>query len=259
MTALKELQENFQRAIVEGDDAVLASIVDSPKEKREVLLGVYRHAYVYRLIDVLAADYEQLYALLGEEQFGAMAQSYIAAYPSETPNARWFGAKLPQFLSEDKRYSFAPVLRDLAALEQLLNDVFDAEDTLVLCQNDLANTPPQEWESLTFSPHPTARRLDLTTNAMEIWQALKSEETPPEPVSVGETVQLIAYRPEYTSTIRPMNSEEAMTWDEMTKAVSFGQLCSLVAFFGGEDEAPLRAAGYLQNWISAGMLGKTEA
>jgi len=44
MTQLKELQESFQRAIVEGDGAVLAQICDSPKEKRDVLLGVYQNA-----------------------------------------------------------------------------------------------------------------------------------------------------------------------------------------------------------------------
>ena len=254
MTPLKELQESFQRAVVEGDNAVLANIVDSPKEKREVLLGVYQNAYVLRLVEVLAADYEQLNALLGDEQFGEMAQLYIATHPSQTPNARWFGARLSQFLGDDEKYRATPVLRDLAALEQLLNDVFDAQDAPALTQADLAKTLPQDWASLSFTPHPTARRLDLTTNTTDIWQALKSEETPPDPISVGETVQIIAYRPEYTSTFRPMNSEEAMMWDEMAKGAPFGQLCSLIAFYGGEDEAAMRAAGYLQGWILAGML-----
>lgn len=88
MTTLEELQSSFQRAILEGDDAVLAKITDSPKEKRDVLLGVYRNAYVSRLTDILAADYAQLHACLGDEQFGQMASAYIAANPSQTPNAR---------------------------------------------------------------------------------------------------------------------------------------------------------------------------
>lgn len=254
MTSLKNLQESFQRAIVEGDEAILEKICNSPKEKREVLLGVYKNAYVLRLIDVLASDYEQLHALLGDEQFGELAQNYIFAHPSTTPNTRWFGDRVPQFLGENEKYSATPVLKDLALLEQRLNDAFDAKDTPQLTQHDLAAIPPADWVTLVFEPHTTAYRLNLTTNAADIWQALKSEETPPAPVMVGETVQLIAYRPEYTAMFRLMQSEEAMMWDEMAKAVPFGELCTLIAFCGGENEAPMRAAGYLQNWISAGML-----
>jgi putative DNA-binding protein len=259
MTALKELQESFQRAIVEGDDAVLAKIIDSPREKREVLLGVYQNAYMLRLTEVLMADYEQLHAFLGDEQFGEMAREYISAHPSQTPNARWFGARLAQFLGENEKYAALPVLKDLAALEQLLNDVFDSQDAPKLTQNDLAKIPQQDWASLIFTPHPATRRSDLTTNAAEIWKALKSEETPPEPIRVGETVQLIAYRPEYISMFRPMVSEEAMMWDEIAKGVPFGELCTLIAFCGGEEEAPMRAAGYLKNWISTGLLAAPDA
>jgi hypothetical protein len=48
MSSLKELQESFQRGILAGDDAILSEIKDSPKEKRKVLFGVYRNAYVQR-------------------------------------------------------------------------------------------------------------------------------------------------------------------------------------------------------------------
>jgi len=214
---------------------------------------------VLRLVDVLANDFEQLHALLGDEQFGELAQLYIAAYPSQTPNVRWFGARIPQFLSENEKYKATPALSELAALEQLLNDIFDAQDAPALTQDDLARTPTQEWVSMIFSPHPAARRLDMTTNASDIWLALKTEETPPPPVNVGETVQIIGYRPDYTAMFRPMQSEEAMMWDEMAKGISFGELCTLIAFCGGADEAPMRAAGYLQNWISTGMLATQNA
>jgi len=258
MTQLEELQERLQRAIVEGDEAVLTQICDSPREKRDVLLGVYQNAYVHRLLDVLATDFEQLHALLGDEQFGELAQHYIAAYPSQTPNVRWFGARLPQYLSETEKYKATPVLSDLAALEQLLNDVFDAQDAPALTQDDLARTPPQDWASLIFSPHPVTRRLEMTTNAPDIWLALKSEETPPTPTRFSETVQIIGYRPDFTAMFRPMQSEEAMMWDELARGVPFGELCKLISFCGGEDDAPMRAAGYLQSWVSSGMLAVSQ-
>ncbi|RME97439.1 MAG: DUF2063 domain-containing protein, partial [Alphaproteobacteria bacterium] len=74
MSGLKDLQETFQRALCEGDDTILADLVDSPRECRETLLGVYRNAYVVRLREILAADYDKVAAMLGDDQFERMAQ-----------------------------------------------------------------------------------------------------------------------------------------------------------------------------------------
>jgi hypothetical protein len=91
MTSLKELQESFQRGILAGDDAILSEIEDGPKEKRKVLFGVYRNAYVARLAEVLADDYEQVHAYLGDAGFAKLAKSYIIAHPSDRRSARDFG------------------------------------------------------------------------------------------------------------------------------------------------------------------------
>ena len=53
MKSLKELQDSFQRGILAGDDAILDEVNDSDKEQRKVLFGVYRHAYVARLAEIL--------------------------------------------------------------------------------------------------------------------------------------------------------------------------------------------------------------
>ncbi len=50
MSDLARQQSDFQRAILAGDDSVLADILDGPLEERDILLGVYRFAYVSRLV-----------------------------------------------------------------------------------------------------------------------------------------------------------------------------------------------------------------
>jgi hypothetical protein len=42
MSDFARQQSYFQRGILNGDDTVLAEILDSPREKREKLFGVYR-------------------------------------------------------------------------------------------------------------------------------------------------------------------------------------------------------------------------
>ena len=43
-------------------------------------------------------------------------------------------------------------------------------------------------------------------------------------------------------------------WAEAAKGVRFGILCEMVATFGGEDGAELRAATYLKTWLDTGLL-----
>ena len=116
MTSLKELQESFQRGILAGDDTILSEIKDSPKEKRKVLFGVDRNAYVARLAEVLADDYEQVHAYLGDAGFAKLAKSYIAAHPSDRRSARDFGRHVPDFLKTDPGFAAHAEVAEIAAL-----------------------------------------------------------------------------------------------------------------------------------------------
>lgn len=251
--SLAELQDRFQRAVMAGEDDFLEDIRDSSREDREVLLGVYRYAYKARLIEFLANDYEKLLVYLGDEEFERMARAYIEANPSHTPNGRWFGARLAGFLAGTPPYSAHPVLADLAGLEWALNDVFDAPDSPPLSVADLAAVPPEDWQSLVFTPHPATRRIDLNTNAAEIWMALAKDAEPAQAEEI-ETQSVIVFRKNLTSMFRVMPYQEAMMWDEAQKGVPFGVLCEMLATYGGEEDAALRAAAFLKGWLEQDLL-----
>ena len=57
-----------------------------------------------------------------------------------------------------------------------------------------------------------------------------------------------------TSRFRPLRCRRSDDVERGAKGVRFGVLCEMVATFAGEDEAELRAATYLKNWIDTGML-----
>jgi hypothetical protein len=183
-----------------------------------------------------------------------MARAYVKACPSHNQNARWFSHGLPEFLEQSSPYREARELADLARLERALNDAFDAEDAAVLTLPKLAKHAPERWGDLFFTPHPSAARLDLATNAFAIWRALKDEETAPPVEALSE--RLIVWRNGTVASVRPLGSEEVMMWDEAAKGVRFGVLCELAATFDDPDGAALRVAQYLQAWIGAGLLSK---
>jgi Putative DNA-binding domain len=254
MKSLKELQDEFQRGILAGDDAILSEVNDSAKERRKVLFGVYRNAYVARLAEILGEDYEQLHAYLGDQGFAKLVKSYIAANPSDQRSARWFGRHLPAYVKGNEAYAKHPEVAELAALEKALADAFDGPDAKPLDMAALAGLEPDAWPRLVFQPNPTAIRLIFATNATEIWTALKEENAPPKPIHLPEPQALIVWRQDFMSRFRPLSTEEAMMWDGAAKGVRFGVLCKMVATFAGEDEAELRVASYLKGWVDMGML-----
>lgn len=255
---LKDFQDKFQRAILDGDDGILADIPDGPRETKTNLLGIYRDAYVLRLVDVVGNDHEQLKAYLGDDAFAQMARGYVAAHPSSNPNARWFSHKLPEYLRSDKDYADRPVLYELAAIERALNDAFDGADAPHLCLEDLAAIPPERWGELSFTHHPTVATLEAHTNAAAIWTALNADRDPPSPRHAEEASLVLVWRHDGMSRFREFCAEEAMMWHESVAGRTFAELCQLVAVFDDPDSAPMRAAGYLKGWLEAGLLTHAE-
>ena len=92
MSDFARQQADFQRGILTGDDAVLTEILDSPREKRETLYGVYRFAYGSRLVEAMRNDHELLRLYLGDEMFDEMghasgANAAMAVSSSTSPSA----------------------------------------------------------------------------------------------------------------------------------------------------------------------------
>jgi hypothetical protein len=253
---LKDFQDRFQRAILDGDDAILDDIPDGPRETKANLLGIYRDAYVLRLIDVVGNDHELLRRYMGADRFQAMARAYIASYPSHHANARWFAHRLPEFLKSSEPYSRQPVLGELAALERALNDAFDGVDAPVLSIDDLSAFPPQAWAQLSFVFHPTATCLGVLTNVAAIWTALKAGKEPPSSMLSSEPARILVWRHDRTAMFRELAAEEAMMWGETAKGARFGDLCELLATYNDPPSAPVRAAGILKTWLDAGLLSR---
>jgi hypothetical protein len=254
MSDFARQQAEFQRGILTDDETVLAEILDSPREKRETLYGVYRHAYGSRLVEAMRHDHELLHAYLGDEMFDEMGHAYVKARPSEHPNLRWFSQGLPEFLKSADPYCNHPVLADLAALEKGLNDAFDAAEGPVLELAAMAGFAPEQWNDLKFRPHPSAARLDLSTNAAAVWIALKNDETPPDAATLEEPSRILIWRQDTTPMFRELPPEEAMMWDEAASGIPFGVLCEMLATYDDPDGAAARGAGYLHGWITSGTL-----
>lgn len=251
--SLAELQRRFQAAIVDGADDVLALIPPNSRTTNGVLFGVYRHAYVARLIEVVRSAHPLLARYMGDAQFDAMARSYVALYPSHHANARWYASDVPELLAHES-FRASPELRELALLERQLDLAFDAADATVLDLSVLAAHAPETWGGLTFVPHPCVGLLTFRTNAFDLWLALKNEEPAPDVQLFAEPQAYLVWRHEGTPTVRPLASEERMLWTEAAGGKSFAGLAEMAATFDDPDTAAVRVAQYLNGWLSAGLI-----
>ncbi len=251
---LAELQSRLQSAILENDDAVLPLIRDSAKENRKALLGVYRNAYTSRLIEALKVEYELLRGFLGEKEFAAAARAYVRAHPSHSPNIRWVGADLPDFLATTMPYAKSLVIADLARLEKAINDAFDAADSPVIGQEVLAGVPADAWGRLVIEFHPSLRLVSLRTNAAAILAAVRNGEAPPAGHVSGTEACCVAWRQDDIAKFRQLEAEEAMAIASASDKVPFAVLCEMIATFADPDTAAARAAGYLAGWFQSELI-----
>jgi hypothetical protein len=252
---LAELQARFQAAIVDGSDDVLALIPPNSRTSNAVLFGVYRFAYVNRLVEVVRNAYPMLARYMAEEAFTRMAERYVARYPSRHANARWYAVSVPDLLS-DSEYAGLPALREIALLERQLDQAFDAPDVPVLDLATLALYPPETWHGLVFTHHPSATLLSIRTNTFEIWLALKNDLPAPDAAMLDMPQSFLVWRWDGVPNVRRVAAEERMLWIEAGRGATFGGLAELAATYDAPDEAALRVAQYLNGWLSAGLLSE---
>jgi hypothetical protein len=253
-TSLRELQEKLQAAIMNGDDDVLATLANGAHASRQTLLGVYRHGYTARLIDVLRNDYPLLCSYVGDDVFARWARAFVAAHPSQQRNVRWFGTRFPEFIETQKEASGRPELAEIAAIERSVSDAFDSIDAPVAGFADVAAHAPDEWRNLRFTLHPSLSLVSLATNAFHIWKALNENAQPPQAERLSCENCVAVWRAGTGPRVRLLSGEETMLLVEVRGGATFGTLCEMLAMCADADGAPARAAGYLQSWLTEEML-----
>jgi len=254
VSALAELQTAFQGDLLgRRDRAFTDRLVPTSKAGVEALIGVYRDAYLLRLIEALSDDHPAVLKQLGDDGFAALTRAYAVAHPSRHPSIRWFGAALPAFLGEAEPWSARPWLAELAAFERALRDAFDAADAQPIGIEAMAAVAPEAWPGLRFRFLPSLRRLDLGWSAVRTWQ----DESAPE--RLDAPLAWAIWRPALVTEYRSLEPDEAWALDAAASGATFAELCEGLLQWHAPEQAPARAAGLLRAWLDHRMLAAVEA
>jgi hypothetical protein len=251
---LRRLQREMQNELLGGESVIEGHIADTPPLTTEARLGIYRHAYVTRLIEALREYYPVLHQILGDEDFEALGTTFVRAHPSVHRSIRWYGREVAAFLREEPPFAEQPILAEIATFEWELAESFDSADAGVLDRAALAGVEPAEWADLTFRFHPSVRRLAFEWNTVAVWKALSAEQAPPAPERSADTVEWLIWRRNLENYFRSLDSVGVTALDAALERGNFAQVCAALAQRLPDEEVPLRAASLIATWLDNGLL-----
>ena len=249
MSALAELQRQFQECILDEDPAILGALESGFGIDAATRVDVYSQAYRLRLTEALASNFPRLHDWVGPQRFFAICGRYIATHPSHFRSIRWVGAELAACL--ELSCPEEPWLSDLAQWEWALAAAFDAA---ALGESDLAILAPENWPSLRFEFHPSARILRLATNAPALFKALLDDEAAPVPSTLHAPRAWLLWRQALTTRYRSLDHAEDAALAAALSGASFEDVCDALCGKLAHEEVPLRAAGLLKAWIADGLI-----
>lgn len=103
-----------------------------------VRFAVYRNNVVVSLISALAATFPVTRARMGEACFAGMAHAFIVSAPPRSPVLDHYGAAFPAFIAACAPAAARPELADLARLELLRLQAYQAADAVPLAAAAIA-------------------------------------------------------------------------------------------------------------------------
>ncbi|HWV15181.1 MAG TPA: DNA-binding domain-containing protein [Cellvibrio sp.] len=251
---LAKLQQALQGYLLDQPNTLAGLTVATEKFSQQQRLDIYHSAYRLRLMDVLKNDYPALALLLGESDSEKMLLDYIAQHPSQDPSLRWLGAHLPGFLRRHAPWREQEHLCELAAFEWAQITVFDAEDTVTTTLDDLRLLDAGHWPQLQLHFHPALQLEFYFSNAPILWQALINQQGLPAITLASEAQAWLVWRNGLDVVYRSLEPAEAWSLQAFSGKQNFSSVCAGLCNYFPEDQVPLKAVHYLQQWLIDGLV-----
>jgi hypothetical protein len=136
-------------------------------------------------------------------------------------------------------------------------DVFDVADGAILTGASLASLAPEEFGALSLRLGPWAQLCCFEFPVDHIWAAAnRGEEIDPD--QTASATNALVWRKEEAVLHRRVEQHEEAALALVRRGIRFDELCEWVATEIGESEAPAQAAGWLGQWVAAGLLVVSE-
>lgn len=255
MSHLQQLQSNFQRYLLQGQEQIiLPEIAPDPRFSASNRLKVYFDAYRIRLYEILKLDFPKTYALFGDEDFEKVFVEYLDKHPSTHFSVRYFGQHLSEFLKTTTPYKNYPIFAEMAQFEWSLAYTLDAKDAPIITVADLSRLPLENWSTLRFTFHPSVISQYLYWDTPQLWREIDEEAPPRQPIEHQQGVLWLFWRKNLRCFFQSCSAIEEAMYRAVKEHKDFAALCESLIDILPEDEIPLNAAQTLHKWVAQEMI-----
>jgi hypothetical protein len=242
---LATFQARFREWLVTGDEADAAAFGDGATAG----LNVYQNNYRVQLMGCLEVSYPLLRRFIGDEAFRAASITHIDAHPPRGWTLDHYGADFADTLRS--LYPQNPDLDELAWIEWMLGEAFVAADTEPMAPDALADI---DWDHARLVLSPSLRVRHATTNADDVWIALRDGEAGVESEMLAGPEGLVIWRRDHVSRLRRADAIETAALLSLAADTGFGSLCETLVGLQGEEAGIQRAGQLLADWLGAGIV-----
>ena len=268
--SLRELQEWFQGEIMRpherprrGRPARVqppARVVEpSATLSAEERVSIYSRMYFARLVDCLSEDYPTVFHVQGAHEFARLTRAYLTRFPPEHYSLNKLGARFPEFLESKVRVRQKLLTYDIARLERMMTDVFDAEESPVLSPDACAALAPERWAEVRLRPIAAFGLLTFHHDSVNaVVTAVRKEETIP--AVRRRTSWTVVWR----RTYRVFRRDLPEPWFELLSALSQGATIlaaierAAERFDGDDAELERRVFSWFQESVAEGFFTAVE-
>ena len=254
MSALADLQGDFQAFVLDGGDAILPRIAGDTAGHADTRLAIYRDGYRLRLLEALATDYEALKASVGDDAFDAPVPRLHRSAPVDLPQSalvRRIPRRIPARHCAVGGHAGAV---GAGAFRVGAGLAFDAPDHAVVSFDTFATLPPEAWATLRLQAHAAVQLLDLKTNAPLVRKALDAEAALPAFEVAPATTTWLVWRQAHCVHYRSLGEAEAWALKALQDGASFPEICEGLCRWLAAEEAGPQAAGWLRGWVDSALL-----
>jgi uncharacterized protein (UPF0276 family) len=260
---LAALQEQFKSRVLPQGAAFIKAGSSDGISLREFLnrqgkvegqerLTIYAGGYTARTQEALSEVYEAVHHVLGDEKFAALSREFALRFPPVDYNLSYAGRELPVFLESAPISQDFPFLADLAKLEWLIWEAFNAFDEKSLTPADIAGVPLEDWDRAQLVFQPSVHLLRSAWPVLDIWRRRK--EAPDEArknLPNGPQLVLVGRRGEQ-ARCELLDENQFRLIEGLLEGKSLGELCETLAEQSGEDNLPVDS--WFLAWIQDGLI-----
>ena len=214
-------------------------------------VGVYQGMYLLRMVEALGNDFPAVAHFLGDASFARLVTRYVAAHPSRSYTLNRLGDRFPEFIRASRAIRRRGFAADLARLELLVTEAFDAPASPAWPADEIARVPEEAWPDAVLVPAAALRVAAFGYPVNAYLQSVKDDDHD-HPAAERRPTWIAVYRKDYEVWRLDLSKPAHDFLAALAKGRPFGKAVAQASrgLQGPPGEALFR---WLRDWVAEGL------